>query len=70
MNKDLRQKLNMNQWKNRTAVIDWFKNINYKRMHKFAIFDIDIKDFYLSMKESLLKQQKRPPEVFYVKRCF
>ena len=70
MNKDLRQKLNMNQWKNRTDVIDWFKNINYKRWHKFAIFDIDIKDFYLSIKESLLKQQKWPPEVFYVKRCF
>ena len=32
----------------------WFKSINEKQFCKFAIFDI--KNFYPSIKESLLKQ--------------
>ena len=35
-------------------VIDWFKSIKNKQHCKFVIFDI--KDFYPSIKESLLKQ--------------
>ena len=54
MNKDLRHKFNLNKWKNTEDVIDWFKRINQKHFCKFVIFDI--KDFYPSMKESLLKQ--------------
>ena len=54
MNKELRHKFNLNQWKNTEDVIDWFKRINEKQLCKFVIFDI--KDFYSSIKESLLKQ--------------
>ena len=42
------QKLNMNNWKNIEGVIDWFKIIKEKRLHKFVIFYI--KDFYPSVK--------------------
>ena len=44
----------MNQWKNTDDVIDQFKSIEDKQHCKFVIFDI--KDFYTSIKESLLKQ--------------
>ena len=54
MNKELRHKLNLNQRKNTEDVIDWFKSINDKQHYKFVIFNI--KDFYPSIKESLLKQ--------------
>ena len=54
MNKKLRHKFNLNQWKNTKDVIYWFKRINEKHLCKFVIFDI--KDFYPSIKESLLKQ--------------
>ena len=54
VNQELRHKLNMNQWKNTEDVIDWFKSIKDKQHCKFVIFDI--KDFYPSIKESLLKQ--------------
>ena len=54
VDKELRHKLNLNQWKNTEDGINWFKSINNKQHCKFVIFDI--KDVYLSMKESLLKQ--------------
>ena len=54
ISKELRHKFNLNQWKNTEDVIDWFKRINEKQLCKFVIFDI--KDFYPSIKESLLKQ--------------
>ena len=52
--KELRQKLKMNQWKNTDDLIDWFKSIKDKQHCKIVISDI--KDFYPSIKESLLKQ--------------
>ena len=54
VNKELRHKINLNQWKNTEDVIDWFKSIKDKQRCRFVIFDI--KDFYPSVKESLLKQ--------------
>ena len=48
MDKELRHKFNLNQWKNTEDVIDWFKSINQKQLSKFVIFDI--KDFYPSTK--------------------
>ena len=51
MNKKLKLKLNMNQWRNTKDLIDWFKGINEKQLCKFVIFEIN--DFYLSMKELL-----------------
>ena len=52
MNKALCQKLKANQWKNTTAVVEWFKAINNKNSYKFCMFDI--KDFYPSINEALL----------------
>ena len=39
--------------KNADIVTDWFKQIKKKHLYKFATFDI--KEFYLSIKERLLK---------------
>ena len=47
------EKLKLNEWKNATDVINWFEKIDEKHLHTFTIFDI--KDFYLSIKETLLK---------------
>ena len=54
INKSLRSTLQLNQWKNTVDVIDWFKKIKNKPQHKFVVFDV--KDFYPSIKESLLKK--------------
>ena len=54
INKELRHKFNLNQWKNTEDVIDWFNSINEKQLCKFVIFDI--KDFYPTIKEPLLRQ--------------
>ena len=52
--KEFRHKLHLNQSKNTEDAINWFKSIKDKQHCKFVIFDI--KDFYPSIKESLLKQ--------------
>ena len=43
----------LNEWNNTTDVINWFKKIDKKNLQTFTIFDI--KDFYPSIKETLLK---------------
>ena len=43
---------NLNQWRNTTTVIDWFKRIPDKKKCKFIKFDIV--DFYPSINEDLL----------------
>ena len=53
INSNLRNKFNLNQWKCTEEVIDWFKNINKKNKHTFMMFDV--KDFYPSITEKLLK---------------
>ena len=54
INKSLKQKLGVNQWKNTASVVDWFKAIRNKQSHTFVVFDV--KDFYPSISESLLKE--------------
>ena len=54
INSNLRQKLNLNQWRNTKQVIEWFGNINDKERHNFISFDIV--DFYPSISEKLLDQ--------------
>eukprot|EP00111_Clytia_hemisphaerica_P016700 TCONS_00049516-protein len=54
INQKLRVALNLNQWKSTGEVIDWFKNINEKDKYTFMMFDV--KDFYPSIKEKLLKK--------------
>ena len=46
------KQLNVNQWKNTQNVIEWFMRIEEKSKYKFLVFDI--KDFYPSIKETLL----------------
>ena len=47
------EKLKLNEWKNTTDVINWFEKIDENHLHTFTVFDI--KDFYPSIKETLLK---------------
>ena len=52
MNLSLIKQLKVNQWKNTQNVIKWFVKIEEKSNNKFIVFDI--KDFYQSIKETLL----------------
>ena len=52
INKELRNKLQLQQWNNTTAVINWLKKIEKKNKYEFMIFDI--KDFYSSITKKLL----------------
>ena len=53
-NTELVDGLSVNEWKNRTNVITWFKNINNRRLYKFLQFDKN--DFYPFIKETLLHE--------------
>ena len=46
------QQLKVNQWKNTQNVAEWFMKIEEKSNHKFIVFDV--KDFYQSIRETLL----------------
>ena len=52
INSSLVKQLKVNQWKNTQNVIEWFTKIEEKSNHKFKVFDV--KDFYPSIKETLL----------------
>ena len=54
INTEVRNKTSLNQWKNSSSVIDWFKNIPDKHLHTFTIFDIE--SFYPSIPEDLLSK--------------
>ena len=54
INNSLKESLALNQWKNTASVISWFKAIEDKPSHTFMVFDI--KDFYPSISETLLKE--------------
>ena len=45
----IREHFSFNQWKNTQNVINWFKKISNKKVHKFVVFNI--KEFYPSIKE-------------------
>ena len=51
INKSIREKLNVNQWRNTQAAITWFKNIKNKSSSSFIKFDII--DFYPSISKDL-----------------
>ena len=57
INKRLRTGLNINQWKNKARVMEWFERIEQKHLCKFIMFDI--KDFYPSKQEELLNKGLR-----------
>ena len=48
------KKRNFNQWKNTTAVINWFKSIENKQHSSFICFDIE--EFYPSISQDLLNK--------------
>ena len=52
-----RTSLNINQWKNRASVIEWFKRIEQNHLYKFIMFDI--KDLYPSIQDKLLNKELR-----------
>ena len=52
MNSSLTKQLKVNLWKNTQNIIEWFMKIEEKNKCKFIVFDI--KDFYTSIKETLL----------------
>ena len=54
INDDIKSSINVNQWKNSQAVIEWFKNIIDKPNHSFVSFDVV--EFYPSITEELLDQ--------------
>ena len=53
VNDKLRARINVNQWQNSTAVIEWFNNIHEKSECSFLVFDV--KEFYPSIGEKLLR---------------
>ena len=61
LNTKLRTELSLNQWKNTASVIEWFKNINEKHLNKFIVFDI--KEFYPSIKENILRNALNLPVI-------
>ena len=52
INTDVRNKTSLNQWKNSSSVIEWFKNIPDKHLYTFTVFDIE--SFYPSISQELL----------------
>ena len=52
INKNILQATLVNQWKNSTAVIDWFKNIQPRRSTTFITFDVV--NFYPTINKRLL----------------
>ena len=46
--------MGLNLWRNTDTVIDWFKSICNKHLCKFVVFDI--REFYPSITENLLKK--------------
>ena len=54
INKIIREKTNVNQWRNTASVIKWFNAINNKQNSMFTKFDIV--DFYPSISEDLLNK--------------
>ena len=57
INKTLSEETKVNEWKNTESVINWFKSIPNKHLYTFLMFDI--KDFYPSIKEKLLREAIR-----------
>ena len=54
VNKEIREKLKLNQWKNTTEVIDWFKSVSNK--HECRFVQMDIKEFYPAITKDTLTQ--------------
>ena len=60
--KNIRESLQLNQWKNIGVVTDWFIAIQYKNLHSFVNFDI--KYFYPSINGKLLIKTLKYAEAY------
>ena len=54
INQTLTKNLDVNQWKNSSSVLEWFKGINHKKDCIFVKFDI--REFCSSISESIFKK--------------
>ena len=54
INSAIRNKLNLNQWKNTSEVITWFSNISQKQ--NSAFIQLDIKEFYPSITKTIFEK--------------
>ena len=54
MNKEITSSIQVNQWKNFSVVIKWFRNIENKP--KFSLIIFDIQEFYPSISLSLFNK--------------
>ena len=63
INKNIWEKLQFNQCKNTSTVIDCFITIPAKHLHSFVIFDI--KDFYPSIKEKIINKSTKTCRLTY-----
>ena len=54
INSSIAKKHNLNQWKNTSAVINWFRSIENKEHSNFICFDIE--EFYPSISKDLLNK--------------
>ena len=52
--KEIKQKTQLNQWKNSNDVIDWFTNLKNKK--SLVFFKFDINSYYPSISETLFKE--------------
>ena len=59
---DVSKKTKVNQWRNTSTVIDWFKNLVDKQKRKFIKFDIA--EFYPSILEDLLNKSINYAKLF------
>ena len=55
---DVCRKTEFNQWRNRTTVNDWVKNLSDKHKRNFIKFDMA--EFYPSISENLLNKSIDP----------
>ena len=54
INRDIKDKCSVNQWKSTKDVLDWFNNLNNKSTLSFLVFDIV--EYYPSITENLLEE--------------
>ena len=63
-NKNIREAISLNQWRNTDKVIDRFKSIRNKQLCRFVVFDI--KEFNLSITEKVLKKALTFPKQIHI----
>ena len=55
LNKEIREKLCLNQWKSSNETLDWYKNVCLNNTNGLKFIQCDIANFYPSISEKLVK---------------